>query len=566
MNRFAHISFLFFFFLINNLSVQANPRSFECHLSLEVTAEPGSNLLPPPLFSGPDSVCLGATYTYNSASIPTATYFWVASGGTIISGTSSPSCQVIWNMLPGQLTLYRTLSSNTIFETLPVAASAFPPLNLGPDLTLCTGDSVILDAGPGYTSYLWSSGGTNQKDTLITAGLFSVIVQGCTNQTAYDTILITSIPIIQPNLGPDTAICAGTSIQLSGSTPGINVFIWSNGAITPTITTNIPATYSLITQDSNGCQGRDTLVLNNYPTAPAFVNSPGPVCDSATLSNASILPDPSHLSYLWSNGATANNTNYLPGNHYVIITDTFSCTDTTTFNIGSFNHISVNLGNDTIMCPDTILTLDAGPGYISYDWGNSSTGRTQLVVTGDTFHVEVLDVNGCTSADTIIITMPTDCVFPGDANQDGIANNSDILALGVAFGEQGPRRPAASSQWYGQACPNWANGFLNGPNYKHADCNSDSIVNQDDTLAVLLNYGQMHNKTSHTNASGVDINVVADFDSVMAGDTAIFIVQMADSLAPADSIYGIAFTVNYDTATVDSQGMLYADFSNCWMG
>ena len=47
--------------------------------------------------------------------------------------------------------------------------------------------------------------------------------------------------------------------------------------------------------------------------------------------------------------------------------------------------------------------------------------------------------------------MPTDSVWPGDANNDLVANNVDLLAVGVGFGATGPVRPNASNLWIPQA-------------------------------------------------------------------------------------------------------------------
>ena len=61
------------------------------------------------------------------------------------------------------------------------------------------------------------------------------------------------------------------------------------------------------------------------------------------------------------------------------------------------------------------------------------------------------------------------------------------------------------------------------------------------------------------------LQIVADFDSVQAGDTAIYRIYLGDSLAPADSVYGLAFSVNYDTTLVDTNGLFFADYTDCWI-
>jgi len=54
------------------------------------------------------------------------------------------------------------------------------------------------------------------------------------------------------------------------------------------------------------------------------------------------------------------------------------------------------------------------------------------------------------------------CVWPGDANSDGVANNFDVLELGIAAGSVGPVRPGANIFWTGQSGTPWSNTYANG--------------------------------------------------------------------------------------------------------
>ncbi|MGK0364459.1 MAG: hypothetical protein ACI85O_001516, partial [Saprospiraceae bacterium] len=49
-----------------------------------------------------------------------------------------------------------------------------------------------------------------------------------------------------------------------------------------------------------------------------------------------------------------------------------------------------------------------------------------------------------------------DCVWPGDANANGIANHLDFLAIGYSFGETGPTRANQSVAWEPLEADNWA--------------------------------------------------------------------------------------------------------------
>ena len=158
-------------------------------------------------------------------------------------------------------------------------------------------------------------------------------------------------------------------------------------------------------------------------------------------------------------------------------------------------------------------------------------------------------------------------VWPGDANNDLIANNLDVLALGLAFGSTGPVRPNASISWTGQPALPWSGNIPSGPNLKFADCDGNGTVNNDDTLAVFQNYGLVHNKTGGTEGTMTDPELIVAIppDSTLINDTIHAPIYLGTQGQPANLVYGVAFSVNYDTALVKS-GSMHIDFNSSWMG
>lgn len=67
------------------------------------------------------------------------------------------------------------------------------------------------------------------------------------------------------------------------------------------------------------------------------------------------------------------------------------------------NDLMVDLGNDTTICVDEILTLDAGTGQ-SFVWNTGALTQTIDVDTAGTYWVEVTNANGCTDFDDIEVT------------------------------------------------------------------------------------------------------------------------------------------------------------------
>ncbi|HKR04977.1 MAG TPA: T9SS type A sorting domain-containing protein, partial [Bacteroidia bacterium] len=160
-------------------------------------------------------------------------------------------------------------------------------------------------------------------------------------------------------------------------------------------------------------------------------------------------------------------------------------------------------------------------------------------------------------------------VWPGDANYDLIVNNFDLLNIGIAFGETGSARAGASNNYVAQPSTDWSSYFISAVNKKHADCDGNGMVDDDDTLAVSLNYGLAHPARLAQNeqaiSSGIELSFQFPTGAIAPGSPVNIPIFLGSSSVPADSIYGIAFTVNYDPSFIN-QGSMYADYSGSWIG
>ena len=76
--------------------------------------------------------------------------------------------------------------------------------------------------------------------------------------------------------------------------------------------------------------------------------------------------------------------------------------------IGAKEVAYVNLGNDTVLCYGSTVSLDAGSGYYSYLWNTGATTQTITVNTAGQYIVTVVEVSGgATATDTInVVGLP----------------------------------------------------------------------------------------------------------------------------------------------------------------
>lgn len=66
--------------------------------------------------------------------------------------------------------------------------------------------------------------------------------------------------------------------------------------------------------------------------------------------------------------------------------------------------ISINIGNDTLLCSGKPITLDPGAGYIHYLWSNGDTTRTIRTKTAGKYWVRVVNRWNCEASDTIVLS------------------------------------------------------------------------------------------------------------------------------------------------------------------
>lgn len=96
--------------------------------------------------------------------------------------------------------------------------------------------------------------------------------------------------------------------------------------------------------------------------------------------------------------------------------------------------IPVNLGPDQAVCANQQVVLNAGSGYVSYLWENSSTDSVRTITTSGTYSITVMDGNNCPSSDTItIVVHPIPVVNAGTdtAICTGSGFERDALATGT---------------------------------------------------------------------------------------------------------------------------------------
>lgn len=80
-------------------------------------------------------------------------------------------------------------------------------------------------------------------------------------------------------------------------------------------------------------------------------------------------------------------------------------------------------------------------------------------------------------------------VWPGDASDNGVVDEADLIFWAYAYGTKSYERPAASLNWVGQPMgPSWPDTFPNGMNFAYTDMDGDGRVAGRDLQALLSNF------------------------------------------------------------------------------
>jgi len=271
---------------------------------------------------------------------------YLCSGGTATLSTD-PADGYLWNT--GDTTSSTIISSGGVYTVTVTAhgcsSSASysinqfqnPAFDLGTDSVLCIGSSIlILQAPPGYQSYIWQDSSTNSAFMVTSAGLYSVTVNdGFCNGSASIHVIAVNCPVANFS-SSQVSVCQNGCINFTDLSANALGWHWQfPGSSTPSsdlqsptnICYNVPGVYTVILI-VDGASGTSTAIVRpDYITVNATPDNPviSAVGNFMTSTFAS--------SYQWFfentaiSGATSQTYSAtLTGNYAVMIQDANGCT------------------------------------------------------------------------------------------------------------------------------------------------------------------------------------------------------------------------------------------------
>lgn len=317
---------------------------------------------PTPVITGPEVICANTknvSYRISGSTCSSLINTWTFKGkGTLVS-ISDTLAKIDFNS-SGMDTLIveRQAACGRTSDTIYITVTEPPPFDVR-DTMQCNPGGIVLDAGPGFTSYRWHDNSTLQTYTSLSAGKYWVTVTTPGGCTLTDTIRV--LPAQPPvvSLGQDTTVCKGAVVVLNAGDYFLR-YDWQD---------HFPGQY--------------------YSA-------------------------------------------YLPGKYWVTVTDLCGNQASDTVRVMEKNIPVPNIGNNSGLCPDETVTLDAGTGYKNYVWQDGSSGQTFSASAKGSYWVIVITQEECVAFDTVTVKERNDCCtnlyIPNlvTLNNDG-ANDTFIL-------------------------------------------------------------------------------------------------------------------------------------------
>lgn len=398
--------------------------------SVSITVNP----LPAANAGNNQAVCVGTTVTLGGS--PTgpsgAAYAWNPSSGLSSSTAANPTTT------PTGTTTYDVVVTDgngcIDTDTVTVTVNPLPSIDAGPDVDVCIGSSVTINA-TGTGTFLWSPNTDLSSNSVedpvaspTTSLTYTVTLTDANNCVASDQVTVTVNALPTVDAGPDSWTCQGFPADLLGTTSGGSAQ-WSPSAtvsdpaaLSTTATPLSTTTFTLTITDANDCIASDAVSITVGNDPPIDAGNDATVCGGVPVELGGSPTSVPGSTFLWSPAAglddpTSPNPMASPDatTTYILTVSNDTCTSTApvTVTIGTTGVADFDARFEAGCDELRGFFLDASTNALSWLWqfGDGATSTEQNPQQGlpygqsSTVMLVITDISGCTDTTVQVFTM-----------------------------------------------------------------------------------------------------------------------------------------------------------------
>lgn len=348
---------------------------------------------------GDQSLCEGESLTLDASIGQPATYEWQdgSSQATFVATQS------------GTYTVAVTANGCTSQDEATILFNTIPVFTLGPDTSLCTGETLALDLTGIGDTYAWQDNTTSPNFTIDESGQYwlEVTASGCVFADTLEVIFFET-PVV--DLGGDQSLCEGESLTLNADIGQPATYEWQDGSSQATFVINQSGDYSVMVT-ANGCTGQDGVSVFFNPIPTFSLGPDTSLCSGETLVfNLSNIGD----TFLWQDGSNSSEYTIDQIGQFWLEVTANNCAFSDTITVDFQPSPEVDLGLDQMACEGTSITLKSSiSANDTFFWQDGSSNAVFEVTQSGIYWLEAI-LGECRRRDSVAVEfqLPVDLALP----------------------------------------------------------------------------------------------------------------------------------------------------------
>ncbi|WP_162556030.1 PKD domain-containing protein [Reichenbachiella versicolor] len=342
-----------------------------------------------------------------------------------------------WNTLETSQTIKVSTAGNyevevinahgcSITQDIDVEFYHIPQLALGDDFRNC--GPTELKATMTNVYYKWSTGENTPIINVSSSELYTLTVSNDEFCNTSDDIFVTIDEAPESSLPVKIEVCSNEMAELDAFTTSAASYLWSTGASTPKISTNIPGEYSVKLVSTDGCENTEKVILETKAVPVIQIEDQVAGCDDIELNPGAIGRE-----YKWSSGTNGYFETFSESGIYSVeVVGENGCVERKDFDLSISDSPIIDLGDNQQICYGATTILYAGQeGIYDYKWSDKSTNNFLEVGSTGLYSVIAYNDEGCSTESSVEVSMRDEIALDLGEDYYVCKNEQVVLDAGI---------------------------------------------------------------------------------------------------------------------------------------